>query len=100
VPPPGYGPPPPYRPYPVGNPEADKTATWSLVCAILGFCCCPLILGPVAIFLGNKAKNEGSTSGSATAGVVIGIIDIVLGIIGIIVQIALRSSGQSGFGFP
>ncbi|MFQ6096356.1 MAG: hypothetical protein ACE5O2_01430 [Armatimonadota bacterium] len=102
VPPPGYGPgpQPPYVPYPMGNPEADKTATWALVCAIAGFCCCPLILGGVAIYLGTKAKNEGSTSGSATAAVVIGIIDVVLGVIGIIAQIVMRASGQSPFSFP
>ena len=92
-PPPGVPPPPQYY-GPVSNPEADKMATWALVCAIGGFCCCGIILGPIAIILGYKAKNEGSTAGTATAAIVLGIIATVMFVIAVILQLTMGLLGQ------
>jgi len=59
-------------------------AVWALVCSIVGFCCCGFILGPIGIVLGYKAKNEGSTAGTATAAIVIGIIVTLLSVLAMI----------------
>jgi len=76
-------------------------ATWALVCAIVGFCCCGIVLGPVAIILGYKAKNEGSTAGTATAAIVVGIIATVVSVIMMIVQLTMGvfSDYMPGQGF-
>jgi hypothetical protein len=78
----------------VSNPEADKMAVWALVCSIVGFCCCGIILGPIGIVLGYKAKNEGSTAGTATAAIVIGIIATILNVIGLILQFTMGIFSQ------
>jgi len=89
-------PPPPPPPAPVatgygmstpGAAAASRTsqkATASLVCGIVGFVCFGFILGVVAIILGVYARRdiEGSAGrlgggGLATAGIVLGVIDIV-----------------------
>jgi phage FluMu protein Com len=64
--------------------STSQNAIWSLVCGIFGFVCFGLILGIVAINLSRKAKEEiafsnGTVGGSgmATAGMVLGIIDII-----------------------
>jgi hypothetical protein len=84
--PPRYGtaPPPVARPTRVGSGEGDQAAIWAFVCGILGFVCCQL-LGPVAIVLGVKAKNQGSTSGFATAGIVLGILACLVVVVQIVV---------------
>jgi hypothetical protein len=66
-------------------------ATASLVCGIVSFLCCPIILSVLAIVLGNQAKNEIDANpalggrGLAQAGIILGIISLVLGAIGIVV---------------
>jgi len=69
-------------------------AVWALVCSIVGLCCCGIILGPVGIVLGSKAKNEGSTAGTATAAIVVGIIATALNVIGLILQITMGVFSQ------
>ncbi|MGD8240113.1 MAG: DUF4190 domain-containing protein [Armatimonadota bacterium] len=75
-------------------------ATWALVCSIIGFCCCGIILGPIGIVLGYKAKNEGSTAGTATAAIVIGIIVTILNVIAVILQLTMGVFGQYMEGAP
>lgn len=65
----------------------------SLVCAIVGFFTFGIILGPIAIVLARTARRkikedpELEGDGIATAGLVIGIIDTALWVVGIIVGI-------------
>lgn len=71
-------------------------ATASLVCGIIGLFVVGLILGIIAIVQGNKAKrliaqnpDMYGGSGFASAGVVLGIIDLVLFVIFLFVRIAM-----------
>lgn len=63
-------------------------ATASLVLGILSFLCCPIIFSILAIVFGTQAKNEiaanpGMTGeGFAQAGVILGIVSLVLTAIG------------------
>jgi hypothetical protein len=77
--------------YPTTYGAIEKTtsskAIWSLVLAIIGPCCCTFILGILAIVLGVSARKEIRENpdrltgdGIALAGIIIGIIDIVIGI--------------------
>ena len=94
-PPPSYGAPPP------GVPAANHPrATLILVLGILSIPCCGLLTGIPAIILGNNAKKEiaagqGTGSGMATAGVVMGWISIALGILSVI----LIATGNFYFNF-
>ncbi len=109
---PGLGQPPPPTPYgtPGGYaalPATDTQATASLVIGIVGLvtgslCCITLVLSPVAIYLGYSAKKRIAEShgrlkgeGMATAGLVLGIIGTVLGIL-VIVLIAVSGSSSTG----
>lgn len=76
-----YGPPPQYG-YPAAPPKNDL-GVWSLVTGILSWILCPLILGVVAIATGNasrKAVRDGlaNNPGSATAGLILGWINVGL----------------------
>ena len=70
-----------YTPEPVidGKEAGDGKATWSMICGIAGIvlCCCGP-LGVAALILAILAKKEGNTSGKATAGLVMGIILVIL----------------------
>lgn len=63
----------------------DKKATTSLVLGIVGLLCCAPC-GIAAIILAKQAKDAGNTSGKATAGLILGIIAVVLWIIAIIIN--------------
>ena len=95
-PPPGYGGPQGgYGAVPQGT---NQKAVWSLVTGILSLLCCGILFGPVALFLSNNAKSEmGSTgqqgAGLATAGMVLGIIGTLLGVL----QIILLATGNFYF---
>jgi hypothetical protein len=78
----------------------NKKAIWSLVLGIVGLVCCGFIAGIPAVILGNIAKKEIATSGEggrgmATAGLVLGIIACVWGVIYLI----LAATGSINFGF-
>lgn len=67
---------------------SNGKATASMVCGIIGIVVFGLILGIIAIALGSSAKREMaqdpwkySNSGAATAGQVLGIIDVVAGVL-------------------
>jgi len=59
------------------NRAANSAATASLACGIIGLIVAGLILGIIAIVQGNKAKRLGYAGGKATAGIIMGVIDIV-----------------------
>lgn len=82
--------------------EIKKQAMASMIWGIVGIFCCGIILGPFAIYRGNKAKkmmaehNKGQEfSGQATAGIVCGIIGLVLNILGIGLQIVFIALGAA-----
>ncbi len=94
-PPPQYG-----APMPGAAAGTNKKAIWSLVLGIVGLICCGFIAGIPAIILGNMAKKEIATSGEggggmATAGVVLGVIAIIWGVIYLI----LAATGSIDFAF-
>jgi len=103
APPPGggqYYPPPPPGGYPppagYAPPTENNTkAIWSMILGILSIPCCGVVLGPIAIVLSNQAKTEIRHSqgwqtggGMATAGLVLGIIGIVVWVANIAIRIA------------
>jgi len=78
----------PPAPMPPGEMRTSSKAVSSLVCGIFGFLIFGLILGPIAIILGMQAKAEINQNpreiqgnGQATAGIIIGVVDIVAWII-------------------
>ena len=82
----GYG-------YGYGQPRTNQKAVWALVTGLIGLLCCPIGVPAsiVALILGNIAKKEIAASGGAEtgagmaqAGVILGIIAIVLVVVGTI----------------
>ncbi|MFC8797991.1 DUF4190 domain-containing protein [Promicromonospora sp. NPDC057138] len=76
-----YAPPPQYGYAP--PPPKNDLGVWSLVTGILSWILCPLVLGVVAIATGNasrKAVRDGlaNNPGSATAGLILGWINVAL----------------------
>jgi hypothetical protein len=69
----------------------------SMILAIVGFFCFGIIMGPIAIVKALGAKkaiqqNPALTGGGmATVGLILGIIDVVFNILGLIWNFALRS---------
>jgi Domain of unknown function (DUF4190) len=94
-PPAGGNYPPPPPPPPSGGmgggaavPQQNQKALWAMISGIVSLLCCGIILGVVAIVLSMQAKKEiaasgGSQSGDgmAQAGLITGIIGIVLSIV-------------------
>lgn len=71
----------------VDSETADKQATASMVCGIVGIVLCACgPLGVAALILGILAKKNGSTSAKAIAGIVMGAILVVLWIISLIIM--------------
>ena len=77
------------------QPASDGKATASLVCGIVGFFCCGLVLGIIAIVMANQYFQETGdlNNGKAKAGKICGIINIVLWGIGMVIYLALIASG-------
>lgn len=71
---------------------------WSLILAIVSYFCFPIILAIVAIILGfmgrKRAKEQGGSTGMATAGIVLGFLNII---IYAIVLVALIAGGVGIF---
>lgn len=113
----GYSAPPPPPGYYGGGPgapmfggtEKNNLGVWALVLGILGIVCCGVFTAIPAVILGNKSK-EAAAQGQATngglgqAGVVLGWVGIVFGILyllwlfvfGGLAVISEMSSGTSG----
>ncbi|NMR20710.1 DUF4190 domain-containing protein [Cellulomonas fimi] len=82
-----------------GTYPKNSLAVWSLVLALVGFFICSFFTGIPAIIVGNKAKRaaaegQANNPGLATAGIVIGWIVTVLGVLVAIGVIALLASGN------
>lgn len=84
---------------PAGVPTANE-AIWSLILGIGSFFLCGIFMGIPAIILGNNAKKKISQSGGqyggegmATAGIVLGWIQVGLAAVGIIILLAIVAAG-------
>ena len=66
----------PYQDYQAAA-HANRAATTALVCGIVGFFFAGLILGFIAVIQANSAKKQGYMGGKATAGFVLGVIDVI-----------------------
>jgi hypothetical protein len=72
--------PPPPRPLP----PTDSLAIWSLVLGILGLMCCiPFVPSVLAIVLGGRSKEKVRASGGTLTGDTMAQVGVVLGWIGI-----------------
>lgn len=75
----------PFQPYPrpglqpLDAERAKQYFTWSIVCAIVGLGCCPILISSTAIGLGIKARNLGHPYGGLA--VSLGTISLILGLI-------------------
>lgn len=82
-----FPPPPPLPPSDFHSQtlQNDGRATASMVCGIVGLILCGIVLGPVAIWLAMTSGTDaaGRRNGKATAGLVLGIIDVVFFFVGI-----------------
>lgn len=75
-------PPPPVGPYPPPVGKGNGFGTTSLVCGLVGLLLFPIILGTLAIIFGGVALNRKERiKGLGVAGLVLGIVDVVIGII-------------------
>lgn len=97
-PPPGGGYPPPSGGYGgdygggYAQPVTNQKALWAMILGILSIACCGILAGIPALILGNSAKKEIAASGGAQkgdgmakAGVILGIVSIVITVLYIIV---------------
>jgi hypothetical protein len=80
------------------SPPKNDLAVWSLVTGILSYVMCPLLLGIAAIItgtMGRRAADEGlaNNRGMATAGLVLGWINVALTVIGVVIFIFLLGAG-------
>ncbi|WP_369373502.1 DUF4190 domain-containing protein [Promicromonospora sp. Populi] len=71
------------------TPPKNDLAVWSLVTGILSYILCPLLLGIAAIItgtMGRRAADEGlaNNRGMATAGLVLGWVNVGLSVLGIV----------------
>lgn len=103
TPPPGGPPPPPAPPPPgqewqasaYGQPGApvgaatNQKAIWALVLGILGLVCCGIFTAIPALILGNMARKEVVANDGAQAGRGMAIAGIILGIVGIVLSLLL-----------
>jgi len=67
----------------------NGAATVSLICGIVGLFFFGLILGIIAIIQGNSARKQGYVGAKATIGIVLGILDVVFGVVGVLFMIAI-----------
>lgn len=103
--------PPSSMPYYGGAPVAygatgksyNGMAIGSFVCSLVGLLFCGVVLGIVAISLGVSAMNGMKTSGNSQgrglsiAGVVIGVVDILAGIVIVLVMVGRAAHPRGGF---
>lgn len=80
------------------SPPKNDLAVWSLVTGILSYVMCPLLLGIAAIITGNMARraaDEGlaNNRGMATAGLILGWVNVGLSVLGIVFVIFALAVG-------
>ena len=82
----------------VSSPPKNDLAVWSLITGILSYVMCPILLGVAAIItgtMGRRAADEGlaDNRGMATAGLILGWVNIALSVLGIVLFFVLLSAG-------
>jgi hypothetical protein len=86
--------------YPSGpSPEVEQMGMKALIWGIVSLFCCGLVTGPIAIWMGYQARQEGA-GGTALAGMILGIVGTagaVLVIIFYAVMAAVGASSSGGF---
>lgn len=80
------------------SPPKNDLAVWSLVTGILSYVMCPILLGVAAIItgtMGRRAADEGlaNNRGMATAGLILGWVNIALSVLGIVLFFFLLGAG-------
>jgi predicted RNA-binding Zn-ribbon protein involved in translation (DUF1610 family) len=68
---------------------SDSEGSTAMICGIIGlimvcFPLVPAILGGVAVSSGLKSRGKNPNSGPGTAGLVLGVIDLILGVLGLL----------------
>lgn len=88
---------------PVVEDKASGLAKGALICGILGFCCCGAIAGIPALIMGfieNGKINRGESSpkgkGFAIAGMVLGIISILMACVTLIIYMIYGAAAFTG----
>ena len=71
--------------------------TKALIWGIVSLFCCSLVTGPVAIWMGYQARQEGA-GGTALAGMILGIVSTTLSVIGLILYVIMFAAAASGPG--
>lgn len=96
-------PPPPPPLLPSVTRANSLWAVWSMILGILSFCCFSLLTAIPAVILGHKARREIEASdpplggeGMATAGLVLGYVNIVLSILLILMLLLIGTFFPSG----
>jgi hypothetical protein len=101
MPGPGPAPPPPAAygvGYPSGpSPEVEQMGMKALIWGIVSLFCCSIVTGPVAIWMGYQARQEGA-GGTALAGMILGIVSTSLSIIGLIFYLIMFGVAASSSG--
>lgn len=99
------GPPPPgYAPLPATNAKATAAMVTGVSTLVLSWCCGFGVLGLVAVLLAVRARTEirlsgGTQSGEglAVAGMVTGILAMIIGILSVAVVVLVIVTGQAAF---
>ena len=98
---------PPPPPVPRSAPRTAPTAIWSLVLAVVSFFCGWLFTAIPAVICGHVARSKIRKSGGAlggmgiaTAGLILGYIALVLGVMGIPLLVSMIQSARSCAGQP
>jgi predicted RNA-binding Zn-ribbon protein involved in translation (DUF1610 family) len=76
----------------VGSRSAAKGPTGdgrkALIYGLIGLLCFGVILGPVAIYYGNRARSSDEDRGLGTAGMILGVIDLLLFVVFLFAKMA------------
>ncbi|MEU4383892.1 DUF4190 domain-containing protein [Promicromonospora sp. NPDC023805] len=80
------------------SPPKNDLAVWSLISGILSYVMCPILLGVAAVItgtMGRRAADEGlaDNRGMATAGLILGWVNIALSVLGIVLFFILLGAG-------
>lgn len=78
------------NPYAVQSDEGAKKAKLSLILGIVGLFVFGIVLGPIAIVQANRAESLGA---KATGGKVLGWIDLLFGLLGVVIVLMNMSHG-------
>lgn len=79
-------------------PAQNQKALWGMITGIVSLLCCGIILGVVAIVLSLQAKKEIEASGGQQSGAGMAQAGLILGIIGVVLSVIWLPFYFSNFG--